>query len=230
MQRSRIDLRAIAPLFLSLSLLAGCNTVQDLVTITLGEGDIDPVELDATYELGSIDRTICPTGMYTVPDPSGDTYTITLMSVGSGCRIALPDVDVVIFDEQQTREVSNQLDGFEVDGVRSARIHATEFVLSDAMGNPIRVPETVSDFELSSDGEVIFTAADLPAARAGTLEKDMPMTTLNRLKAAVENQTEAHARLGLTLTVPTFENLPASVHIRTVVQPIVDVNVIDAVI
>ncbi len=116
------------------------------------------------------------------------------------------------------------------DGVRGARVHVTELVFSDGSGNPIEVPGTVSDFELTTDGEVLFTADELPDARAGTLEKELPMATVDRLKAAVEAETEARARLGLSITVASFEDLPQAVRIRLVVQPIVDVNVIDAVL
>jgi hypothetical protein len=216
---------------LSLTLIAACGgTVDDLLTVELGAGDIQPVTIDRTWQIGADRVSTCPVGEVTVDTADGGTATVVFAPSDAGCRFTLEQEDLVLFDEQQVRSASNDLQDNEIDAVESASVRIDEFQVTDAGASPLDLGSNFADLELALDGAVIATLSDLEQAQSQPVTKQLPSSVLDSIKEGVRMEQEVTADLTVTLDVQesALTDFPDAVRLDTTVQPIVTVDVIDA--
>lgn len=213
-------------------LLVGCSEVSDLTTITIGEGTIDPLVHDESYDLAEVPVSECIEGSYTTTLEDGSTATVELAEDGAACRATFTLADVVLFDEDEARSASDQLDGRDIDGVEEVRLVVEELMLARGDGSSLLTDPGVLGFTLSLDGAQVLTDAGLPVSPASPEVVVLPEATRDEVIAALEMEREARGTLvlHLELDADAFGTVPSAIDTRVVAQPEVDVDVIDAAI
>lgn len=211
--------------------LAGCSSLDELTTITLGEGDIEPFVYDERHDLAEVPIEGCVRGSFTVPTDRG-TATVTLAPDAMGCHLTFALDDAVLFDEGQVRDASAALDGWEVDSVREIRLRVSELLVRDDSGASLLEADYVMGFELRVDDTALLTEADLPIGPNQPVTRALPQSTTDRAVQAVMRDEAVTARIELRLILDTDRLMesPAAIRARAVAQPIVDVDVVDAVL
>ncbi len=210
-------------------LLVGCG---DLTTITIGEGDIEPLVHDESYDLAEVPVDECIPGSYATTLEDGSSATIDLEPEGAVCRATFTLADVVLFDEDEARSASDDLAGREVDGIEEVRLIVEELHLARGDGSSLLTDPGLLGFTLDLDGSQVLTDADLPVSPAAPEVVVLPKATRDEVIEAVEMERAARGTLvlHLDLDVEAFGTVPAVIDTRVVAQPEVDVDVVDAAI
>jgi hypothetical protein len=205
----------------------GCNALEKLTTIELDEGEIPAVTFEHDYQLDLLPLAGCPVGRFEVPDGAGGTSVVTVERASPECLLVIVDDDTVIFSEEELRAHSNALDERAIESIERASVIVQELVLTgDA---PLAVPGDVAGVELAFAGEFLFTREDLANLGTGAVEKELPPEIEDLLLNAVETESALVADTELRLAIPeeAVADLPARLHVRLVLQPVVVVNVFE---
>jgi hypothetical protein len=211
--------------------LAGCTEGSDFRTITLADGDIPPTTFERDILLGPGFLEACPPGTFEVSEQTGGVTTVTLQPEPFACRVTLLEDDAVILSEAEIRAFSDALDPWEIDGIQSARFVLTDFVLTDGEGFEITTGDFLDGIEIAVGGFLLFTTEDIIALENGVeIEKDLPPQIFDALVFALESGQELVAEVDLMLLVrnDALIDFPDAIFLRATIQPVLDVDVIEA--
>ena len=213
----------------SLSLLTSC---ADLTTVTLGPDDLAAIEHERRVDLDAVPLFGCVPGAFEVDDGSEGITTVLVSPEGAICRMTLVLDDVVLLDEAETRSASEQLADYDVDAVRAIRVQVEALEVSDAQGASVIDAPAVLGVELRMESTTLLTHEDLPIDPAMPIERTLPDEVRVRTIDAIEQGTALTADLHIDLLfdAANLASVPRTLGVRTVVQPIVDVDAVAAVL
>ncbi len=214
--------------------LAACG-LTPAGDVVLGPNDgIPPINVDQYFRnLPQLSETQPPDGPISFQGQSNTTYTANLSTNADGSRTLTFSNTVVVFDEQQSRQVSSKLSGLDIDAVQSVTVTITTFALKDATqtSEPPVDLSGVEDLTIAVNGNVVLTKADLVAMQSGQpVVKTLTQQQVAPFTQAIKAGTAASAKLDVnaTVTQQTLTSFPTSVHLIVQGQPTVDVSVLKA--
>jgi hypothetical protein len=208
----------------------GCQpaseTVDDAITIEVGAGSLQAVEMDSSITLRGARIPDCLDFTATVP---ASNTTIALSKMASGCSLTVDQPDLVILDEHASERAREQAGDFDVDGIRGCTLDLQQLDLSTADHTPLALSQYIDAITLIVDGEVLLdhVAASELQSDAG-LARELPQPLIEKLKTAVKTNQAATADVAISLWLHAPSDLPDTLNLSLVMQPTLRVNVIDA--
>lgn len=221
-----------APLLSLVMLCVSCsdltNAADDIATIDLGAEQISPIEIERSVELGPARLPVCIDVGGTAPSSS---TTVALMNSPQGCVLTVADPNMVLADQQTIERARDEKGPFDVDGIRSGSVELESLQLTAAEGSQLDLADYVAAVTVEVDGDVLLDRIEPKALTAeAKLTRKLPDPLVQKFKSALANNQPAMAELVLKLwlTDQTLANPPDSLHLRVVLQPKLEVNVVDA--
>jgi hypothetical protein len=204
------------------------NAVDDLRTIELGEEELSAVEIDRSVTLGSGQIPLCLDVSVTVP--ASDT-TVALMNSPDGCTLTLREPSLELIDEQGIERARDAKGDFEVDGVRTGSVEVQQLQLWNGEGASLMLSSYVAALSVQLDGELLLDRID-PATLQGDakLTRALPASVIAKLKDAINASQAATADVVLTLWLrdQTLREFPESLRMHLVLQPLLEVDAVEA--
>jgi hypothetical protein len=222
--------RTCLPLFAALCFACGdlSDAAGDLVTVELGAEELNTIQIERSVTLGPASLPACFDVNATLP--SSDT-TVALKNSASGCMLIVSQSDLVLADEQTIERAREAQGPFEVDGIRRGSVEVQSLQLSTDDGTPVILSDYVTALSVEVDGQLVLDGIE-PSALEGDdkLNQPLPDPIIEKLKAALENNQTATANVVLTLwlTDQTLNDPPDSLNLRLVLQPELQVDLVDA--
>ncbi|RMG20570.1 MAG: hypothetical protein D6729_02520 [Deltaproteobacteria bacterium] len=213
------------------ALLVGCGALSGLTTITLGDGELPEFKVDRSYPIGSAGVESCPEGTKTLTDPrTSESLTVEISKLSSGCRMSLAQPQMLLFDESEARSASNKLQGMKIQGLESAALLIKDFSLTDENGAAIDLETRVDALSVVVDGNELFTREDILALPNGPVRKQVSGALLQKLVDGVNNGQAVRADVSAVIDFPqsAMQNLPGTLHVKTTLQPEVNLDVVEA--
>lgn len=211
---------------------AACSAVSDkadeFTTVSVGAEALSPVQIERTVMLGPERLPACLNLSLTLP--SSNT-TVSMQNTAGGCALSLQQPDITLLDEQEIDKARSQIGPFDVDGVRRGRVSVQQLELWDANGTPLTLSEYVASVSVQVDGDAVLDKTPATDVEGGTqLTRQVPDSLVQKIKDAVKNGQPATADVALTLWLQaqTLTNLPGGLKMNLVLQPELDINVVDA--
>ncbi len=216
-----------------IALLAGCGLERGVVTLDKDDG-IPPINIDRYYRnIPPLSQTSPPDGPLTLQTDQG-SYTAQLSTDATDKSRTLTFSDeVVVFDEAQSRQVSQKLSGFNIDAIEAVEVEVTSFALKDAT----KTPEPLIDLNglkvLSAklNGKELVTKADVANLQGGkTVTRRLERAEVTPFTTAVKSGKAARANVEVVVTVlsSALSSFPTQAHIIARAQPKVEVSVLRA--
>jgi hypothetical protein len=212
----------------------GCADVSDAVddatTVTVGADSLRAVEIERSMALEAARIPGCLDFSATIP--SSDT-TVALSNGPMGCTLTVEQPDLVLLDEQAIERAREEVGNFDVDGIRSATLEVQSLELSTGDGTPLELAQQIDAVTLTVDGEVLLdrvSASELGAD--AMLTREVPAPLLEELKTSLKANQAATADVVISLWLRSdgLPELPDTLNMRVVIQPELEVNVVDAVL
>jgi len=208
---------------------AGChaasNAVDDAVTVEVGAGTLQTVDMDRSITLDGARIPDCLDFNATV---ALTNTTVALSNTARGCTLTVEQPDLVLLDQQAAERAREKVGDFDVDGIRSASLELQTLDLSTADGAPLALAQYLDAITLIVDGEIVLDRVTASELQGGAVTRELPAPLLEDLKAAVKANEAASADVELSLWLRTPSELPDTLRMRAVIQPILQVNVVDA--
>lgn len=215
---------------LALVLVAGCGSLGDLTTLTLGAPEVPTIDVDRTYDLGQNTFSGCPEGERTVKDQEGTDRTVYVRDLGMACELSFSEEGVLLFDEEQARQASDKLQGRKIEGVKAVAVSIEDFSLTDETGADFDVAGKLDGLSVVVDGNDLFTLADIEALANGPVKKTVDGALLQKLVDGINDGTPVRADVAAALAVKdaALDTLPQKLHLKMTLQPEVTVDVVAA--
>jgi hypothetical protein len=206
------------------------ETADATSSVRLGEGTLSPIEIERTMTLGVDTLPICLDVMITLPP---DNTTVRLIRSENSCALSVSQPDLVLLDEQAIQNARKKSGNFDVDAVRRGSVSLEHVELWTDQGAPLDLSRYVDAVSIQIDTETVLervTPAALLDDDGQPLKRPLPANLLNKLKSAVKSNQVASGDVILTLILhgETLSDLPGGLKLRVVMQPELDVNVVDA--
>jgi hypothetical protein len=221
-----------AQLLLFVGLCVSCSSLtdaaDDIATIDLGAEQLSPIQIERSVELGPAKLPICFDVGGTAP---GTSTTVALMNSPEGCVLTVAQPDMVIADEQTIERAREEKGSFDVDGIRGGSIELESLQLTAADGSRLDLEEYVAAVSVEVDGDLLLDrVAPKELTAEAKLTRKLPDPLVEKLKSALTNNQPATAELVLKLwlTAQTLADPPDALTMRLVLQPKLEVNVVDA--
>lgn len=210
--------------------LGGCGAFQNLLTINIGANVIPEFTVDEEFTLSDVDWTSCPEGEHTVADArTQGTLTFKVTAGASNCMLTFTEPDMLLFDEEQARQASDQLRGREIQGLEEASLIVKDFALSGD-GAAFDVETRLDELEIKVDGQTLVNRAAILSLDNGAVPVVLNGALLDKLVNGVNTGTAVKADVDAVLVVPnsSLQNLPAVLGVFAVLQPAIKLNVVEA--
>jgi len=155
--------------------------------------------------------------------------TVAVSKTARGCALSVQQPDLVLLDEHAIERARQQAGDFDVDGIRSCKLDLQRLELSTADRTPLPLSQYIDAITLIVDGKVVLDhiAASELQADAG-LAREVPAPLLEKLKTAVKANQAATADVEISLWLRAPSDLPDTLNLSVVMQPTLQVNVVDA--
>jgi hypothetical protein len=206
------------------------EAVDDAATVTVGADSLRAVEIERSMRLEAARIPGCLDFSATLP--SSDT-TVALSNGPMGCALTVEQPDLVLLDEQAIERAREEVGNFDVDGIRSATLEVQSLDLSTADGTPIALSEQVDAITLILDGEVLLDRVAASELQSDAmLARELPASLIDKLKTSLKANRAAKADVVISLWLRSdgLPDLPDTLNMRVVIQPELQVNVVDAVL
>lgn len=204
------------------------KAADDIATIELGADSLSAVQLERSVTLGAGQLPVCLDVSLTLP--SSNT-SVTLMNSAGGCSLMVQVPDLTLLDKEAIQKARKESGPFDVDGVRGGSIEVQQVQLTTAEGAGLDLASYVDALSVQVDGEVLLDRIT-PAALLGEpdLTRDLPDSVIDKLKSALKTDQVATADVVLTLWLSgsRLPELPDTLKMLLVLQPHLEVNVVDA--
>jgi len=218
-------------LCLSLLLCASCadlrETADATTTIRLDD-ELSPVEIERTVVLGVDSLPLCLDVSLMLP---GQTTTVALKRTSDTCAFTVTQPDLLILNQQEVENARRQSGNFDIDAIRRGSVSLLQLELWTDQGAVLDLSRYVDAVSVQIDNDVVLDRVTPEALMsAEPVSRPLPANLLNKLKTAVKSNQEAKAKVSLILILAgeTLSDLPAGLKLRVVLQPQLEVNVIDA--
>jgi hypothetical protein len=221
-----------AQLWLFAGLCVSCNslrhTADEIATIDLGADELSPIQIERSVELGPARLPACIDVSGNAP---GSSTMVALANSPDGCVLTVNQPDMVLADQQTIERAREEKGSFDVDGIRAGSVELESLKLTAADGSALDLAAYVSAVSVAVDGNVLLDRID-PRSLTGDANPtlDLPDPLVEKLKSALANNQPATAELVLQLwlTQRTLADPPAAFNMQLVLQPKLEVNVVDA--
>lgn len=215
-------MRLGAMLPLALLLGTGCT---DLVTIDVGRDRIAPIVFERQLSVGGGPAFGCPT-LEREFSPEGARSGFAAMApVTEGCtaRVVLEGAEIA--DRNEIITIAETLDGFDTTALVGIDVVVDELTLTGdgvALGS-----DSLTEVELLLDGTTVLHGPD-PASVLGS-RAAVPETVVDAMLEAVADRAPLLVDVEMRAT---FEDafVPEGLHVRTVLQPILRVDIVRALL
>jgi hypothetical protein len=226
--------RFVIPVCLPLvaALVLGCaaasDAVDDAITVEVGAESLKAVEMDRSIVLPGTRIPACLDFSATLPS---STTTLTLSNRSMGCSLTIDQPALMLLDEHAIERAREQAGDFDVDGIRGATLELETLDLSTADGARLELSQHVDAVTLVVDGEVLLdhvAASELQAD--ARLTRKLPAPLIDKLKTSLEANQAATADVAISLWLrgSRLADLPDMLNMHLVMQPKLQVNVVDA--
>lgn len=215
---------------LTIPFLTGA-TCGGLLVITLGAGELPEFVIDRDYDIGGQNLTGCPEGDTDITDTeTGTVLTLRTVKTASGCAISFREAEMLLFDEAQARQASDQLEGRQIDGLQEASLIINDFQMDDTLGNDIDIETALTDLTFTIDGQVLFNRAHILALDNGPVRTTLDGALLDKLTTGINNGTAVTVDVWVRIEVTDagLAALPATLHIKALLQPELKLDVVKA--
>jgi hypothetical protein len=203
------------------------NAVDELATVEVGTDALPVVQFERSVTLG-VDRLPgCLDFSVTLPS---STTMVALANTADGCALTVAQPDLVLIDEQAIERAREQSGPFDVSGIRSGSIELQKLELATAEGAPLSLADYVDALSIQLDSALLLDRV-APSELQGDaqLTRELPSEIIDELKASLTNDQPATAHVVLTLWLrDSRTELPETVKLLLVLQPQLEVNVVDA--
>lgn len=209
---------------------SAANVVNDAATITVGSGQISPIDIDRSITVGLDRIPACIEGSVMLPDSGAQ---LSVANSPNGCALTLTEPNLVLLDRAEAEQAQNQSGPihFDADGIKSGKIMLQSLEVTGADGQPMDLSRTFESVSLTIDGQPMLTRID-PGALQGDsqLSRELPDPILQEVRSAIRNDEQATAQVSLTLVLSdsALSQPPDELDIHAVVQPEFRINVLDA--
>jgi hypothetical protein len=208
---------------------AGCHAassaVDDAITVEVGAESLQAVEMDRSITLDGARIPDCLDFNATV---ALTNTTVALNNTPRGCTLTVEQPDLVLLDEHAIERARQEAGDFDVDGIRSASLELQTLELSTAEGTPLALSQYLDAITLIVDGEIVLDRVSASELQAAALARELPEPLMEDLKASVKANEAARADVVISLWLRTPSELPDTLRMRVVIQPTLQVNVVDA--
>lgn len=218
---------------LLLALGLGCtgvsNAVDDAATVRVGAESLRAVELERSMTLG-IDKIPACLDFSTTIESS--QTTVALANSAGVCTLSVAQPGVVLLDEQAIERARKESGNFDVSGIRAASLEVQQLQLATADGVALDLAQYLDTLTVTIDGDVLLDHVGASELQGGNLSRDLPPALLEKLKASLKDNHAASADVSIALGLRNegLADLPDTLSVRLVMQPELQVNVIDAVL
>jgi hypothetical protein len=208
---------------------AGCaatsDAVDDAVTVEVGAESLQAVEMDRSITLDGARIPDCQDFNATIPVTN---TTVVLRKSPGGCTLSVQQPDLVLLDEHAIERARAKAGNFDVNGIRSCTLQLQRFDLSTADGAALALSQYIDGITLVIDGEIVLDHVSASELQAAVLARKLPAPLMEKLKAAVKANQAAAADVEFSLWLRAPAELPDTLDMHVVLQPTLQVNVIDA--
>lgn len=201
------------------------ESVDELATVELGAEALSPVQLERSVELGADRIPACLDFSATLP---ANNTTVSLKNSANGCALSIGQPGLVLLDVAALERARRESGPFDVSGIRSGGVELQKLELSTAHGSPLRLADYVTFVSVQVDGQVVLDRV-APGELEG-LSRQLPASVIDKLRSSLTNNQVATADIVLTLwlSAQTQLSLPDNLTMLLVLQPLLQVNVVDA--
>jgi len=214
------------------ALVLGCaaasDAVDDAITVEVGAESLQAVEMDHSIVLPGAGIPACLDFSATIPS---STTTVTLSNSPMGCSLTVDQPALVLLDEHAIERAREEAGNFDVDGIRGATLELQTLDLSAADGTRLELAEHIDAVTLVVDGEVLLDHVDASELQADAqLARELPTPLTDKLKTSLKANQAATADVVVSLWLRRdgLSDLPDTLHMHLVMQPKLQVNLVDA--
>ena len=216
------------------TLCASCadlrETADAVSSVRLDAQYLSPIEIERSMTLGVDSLPICLDVSLTLPE---DNTIVSLKKTNNSCALTVRQPDMTILNQQEIQNARQRIGSFDVDGLRRGSVTLEQVELWTDQGAPLDLGRYVDAVSVSIDNESLLdrvAPAALLDGKGDPIKRPLPANLLNKLKANVKANQPATADVSLTLILhgETLSGLPGGLKLRVVLQPELDVNVVDA--
>jgi hypothetical protein len=208
---------------------AGCaaasDAVDDAITVEVGAESLQAVEMDRSITLDGARIPDCLDFDATV---AATNTTVALRKSRGGCTLTVQQPDVVLLDEHAIERAREKAGHFDVDGIRSCTLELQRFDLSTADGAALALSQYLDGITLIIDGEIVLDHVSTSELQAAAVSRQLPEPLMEKLKTSVERNQAALVDVEFSLWLRAPSDLPDTLDMHVVMQPTLQVNVVDA--
>jgi hypothetical protein len=224
----RMSLCLIAALCVSCADLR--ETADATTSVRLGAEALSPIDIERSMTLGVDSLPICLDVMVTLPP---DNTIVRLNKTNNSCALTVSQPGMTILNQQEVQKARQRSGNFDIDAVRRGSVTLEQVELWTDEGAPLDLGRYVDAVSVSIDNESLLDRvppASLLEDDGDPITRPLPANLLNKLKTNVKANQPATADVSLTLILhgETLSGLPGGLKLRVVMQPQLEVNVVDA--
>jgi hypothetical protein len=210
----------------------GCGAIKDgvddLATVGIGRDALSAVRIERSIDLGPARLPACLPVSITLPTSN---ISATLAPTNEGCTLTVRQPDLQLFDQQEIEQARRDIGDFDVDGVRSASVVVDQVQIAGADAAPLALSRFIDALAVQVDGAQLLDRT-APSAVEGDAEltRKLPSSLVQKLKASVKSNQPVTADVSITLWLraEALTELPGMLDLLVVLQPQLEVNVVDA--
>lgn len=208
------------------------ETADATSSVRLGAEALSPIEIERSMTLGIDSLPICLDVMLTLP---GENTTVRLNKTNNSCALTLSQPGLTILNQQEIENARRKSGSFDLDALRRGSVTVEQVELWTDQGAPLDLSRYVDAVSVSIDNEAVFdriAPSALLEDDGEPIKRPLPANLLNKLKSNVKANVPATADVSLTLILAgdTLSGLPGGLKLRVVLQPELEVNVVDAIL
>lgn len=206
-----------------LGIIVGLAALCGGCSVTVGEGDIEPIVVDERFDLAQVPAVGCVEGELVMPGGR----TLHLAPRADGCHVTMLREPLLVFDEAQVAAQADELDEGGIGAVRAVDLTVETLELRDGEGALV----TPDGIRVTVDDTVLLSTDDL-----GSLAQEVPVTrrlsdaSRDRLRDALLARDRFEVDVEIRLIVADLARLPELLDLFAVIQPSVEIDVVDAVL
>lgn len=191
--------------------------------ITVGEGDIEPIVVDESFDLAQVPEVGCVEGELVMPGGR----TLYLAPRADGCHVTALREPLLVFDEAQVAAQADELDEGGIGAVRAVDLTVVTLELTDEAGAPVPLDGLL----VTVDDTVLLMTDDLGALAQGSpVTRRLSDASRDRLRDALLTRSRFEVDVEVQLIVADLTRLPELLELFAVIQPSVEIDVVDAVL
>lgn len=206
---------------LATAAMAACGC-EDLVTVEVA---LEPFAIERDLRVGAVPAETCPVVTRELTPPFALAGSATLAPVEASCVLTVHLESAVLVDRATVSALRAQLAGADTTALLGVTVEVRELTLSDA-GGSVLDRARVDTLELIVDGVSVVPRA--PPDEATGARVLLPRATVDELLAAIDEDREARADLGLRLAFTGPAAIPPWLRLRVVLAPALLVDAVRA--